>query len=261
MDDDRGPPMPPLRLGELTTDACASLLRERHPVVLLPVGSTEPHGPHLPLATDAILSERTCELAAEQLRARDVAAVVAPTLPYGVTRYASEFAGAVSLSPETTARVLEELLGAWVAAGFARVCVVNNHLEPEHVEALAAAVSRVPGALFANQLTRRWGRTLSAEFRRGDCHAGSYESSLVLAARPELVHDDIRATLAPVPISLAVAIREGKKTFRAMGSERAYFGTPSEATVAEGEALYQLLATMVVTEVCESLGLPAEAPA
>lgn len=253
--------MLPLRLGEMTTDECASLLRGPKPVVLLPVGSTEPHGPHLPLATDAILSERACEVAAEGLRARGVGAVVAPALPYGVTRYAAEFAGAVSLSPETTARVIEELLAGWVAAGFARVCVVNNHLEPEHVEALAAGVARVPGALFANQLTRRWGRTLSEEFRRGDCHAGCYESSLVLAARPELVRDDIRAGLAPVPISLSLAIREGKKTFRAMGSERAYFGSPAAATAAEGADLYRRLATMVVTEVCESLGLPAEAPA
>ncbi len=251
----------PLRLGEMTTEDCAALLRAPRPVVLLPVGSTEPHGPHLPLATDAILSEHACLHAAEALRAREVAAVVAPTLPYGVTRYAAEFAGAVSLSPDTTARVVEELLAGWIAAGFARACVVNNHLEPEHVAALAAAVGRVPGALFANQLTKRWGRTLSEEFRRGDCHAGRYESSLVLAARPELVRDEVRAGLAPVPISLAVAIREGKTTFRAMGSERAYFGAPAEATAAEGDDLYQRLAAMVTAEVCESLGLPAGAPA
>jgi creatinine amidohydrolase len=210
------------------------------------------------LATDAILSEHAALRAADDLRARGVSAVVAPTLPYGVTRYAAEFAGAVSLSPDTTARFVEELLGAWIAAGFVRVCVVNNHLEPEHVEALGVAVSRVPGALFANQLTRRWGRTLSEEFRRGDCHAGRYESSLVLAARPDLVRDPIRRALAPVPISLSAAMREGKKTFRAMGSEQGYFGAPAEATAAEGDALYRRLATMVVTEVCESLGLGDE---
>jgi len=252
--------MPSLRLGELTTEDCAALLRAPSAVVILPVGSTEPHGPHLPLATDAILSEHAALRAAEALRGRGLAAVVAPTLPYGVTRFAAEFPGAVSLTPETTARVVEELARAWLAAGFARVCVVNHHLEPEHVAALAAAVARVPGALFANQLTKRWGRTLSEEFRRGDCHAGRYESSLVLAARPELVRESVRAELSPLPISLSVAIREGKTTFRAMGSERAYFGAPAEATAAEGESLYHRLTAMVVTEVCESLGLPSEAP-
>ncbi len=245
--------MTSLRLGELTTEDCAALLRGPHPVLLLPVGSTEPHGPHLPLATDAILSERACEVAAARLREANITAVVAPALPYGVTRYAAGFAGAVSLSPETTERVIEELATAWIAAGFERVCVVNNHLEPAHVEALSRAVAKVPGALFANQLTRRWGRTLSDEFRRGDCHAGSYETSLVLAARPDLVREEIRATLAPVPISLSVAIREGRHTFIEMGADRAYFGTPAAATRDEGADLYDRLAAMVVTEVRESI--------
>lgn len=250
--------MLPLRLGELTTEECATLLRAPSPVVLFPVGSTEPHGPHLPLATDAILSEHACLLAAERLRAHGISAVVAPTLAYGVTRYAADFAGAVSLSPDTATRVVEELLAGWRAAGFSRVCVVNNHLEPEHVDALVAAVARVPGAIFANQLTRRWGRTLSEEFRRGDCHAGRYESALVLAARPELVHDDVRRTLPPVPISLAEAIRAGKRTFLQMGGDRAYFGTPAAATPEEGIEQYERLVAMVVSEVRESLeGSPA----
>jgi creatinine amidohydrolase len=254
--------MTPLRLGELTTVECAALLRAPSPVALLPVGSTEPHGPHLPLATDAILSERVCEVAAERLREAGVTAVVAPSLAYGVTRYAAGFAGAISLSPETTERLVEELCAAYLAAGFARVCVVNNHLEPAHVEAVSRAVARVPGALFANQLTRRWGRTLSEEFRRGDCHAGSYETSLVMAARPELVRDEIRAGLAPVPISLSVAMREGKHTFVEMGAERAYFGTPAAATVDEGRDLYDRLAAMVVAEVRAALEPAADgAPA
>jgi len=184
-----------------------------------------------------------------------VTAVVCPTLPYGVTHYASEFAGAISLSAETTRAVVRELCAAYRAAGFVRVAVVNNHLEPEHVEALLAAVAEVEGALFPNQLTRRWGRTLSEEFKRGDCHAGRYETSLVLAARPDLVRDEVRAGLEVVPISLSTAIKEGKTTFKAMGSERGYFGSPALGSAAEGEALYGLLSTMIVTEVCESLGV------
>lgn len=247
--------MLPLRLGELTTEECAEVLRAPHPTVLLPVGSTEPHGPHLPLATDAILSERACEVAAARLRAEGVTAVVAPSLPYGVTRYAAGFAGAISLTPETAERVVAELLAAYVGAGFARACVVNNHLEPEHVAALSRAVASAPGALFANQLTRRWGKTLSDEFRRGDCHAGSYETSLVMAARPDLVRVEVARGLAPVPISLSAAIREGKHTFRAMGGDRAYFGAPAAASREEGESLYERLAAMIVAEVRESLGL------
>ena len=244
-----------LRLAELATSDVDALLRQPYPVALLPVGSTEPHGPHLPLLTDALLSEHAGLRAAVALRASGVTAVVCPTLPYGVTRYAAEFAGAISLSPDTTRAVVRELCAAYVAAGFARVAVVNNHLEPAHVEALAAAVADVPGAVFPNQLTRRWGRTLGEEFRRGECHAGSYETSLVLAARPELVRDDVRAALVEVPISLSKAIREGKTTFKAMGSERGYFGAPALGTAAEGDALYGRLADMIAAEVREALGL------
>lgn len=242
-----------VRLGEMSTESVAALLRAPRTAVLLPVGSTEPHGPHLPLCTDALLSEVVCERAAVALREKGVSAVVAPSLPYGVTRYASEFAGAISLSPELLERVLVELLQQYRAQGFTRVAMVNNHLEPEHVECVQRAARAVEGAVFPNQLTRRWGRTLHEEFRRGDCHAGLYESSLVMAARPALVDDTIRVGLDAVPISLSDAIRKGLTRFRAMGSERGYFGRPAEATRDEGEAQYARLTEMVVTEVLESL--------
>jgi creatinine amidohydrolase len=101
-------------------------------------------------------------------------------------------------------------------------------------------------------------RTLSAEFKSGACHAGRYETSLVLAARPELVEDDKRSGLGAVPISLSDGIRAGKSTFREMGMNDAYAGAPAEATAAEGDEQLELLATMVVTEVEEALAQGAE---
>ncbi len=249
------PTMPALRLAELTTVAVEALLALPHPVALLPVGSTEPHGPHLPLATDTLLSEHTCVLAARALRARGVAAVACPPLPYGVTHYADGFAGAISLSAATTEAMLRELCAAHRAAGFERVVVVNHHLEPAHLDAVTRAVAGVDGALFPTQLSRRWGRLLGEEFKKGECHAGSYESSLVLAARPELVDEAVRAELAEVPISLSKAMREGLTTFKAMGAARGYFGNPSAASAEEGRELYAHLVEMVVTEVCESLSI------
>jgi creatinine amidohydrolase len=111
-----------VRLGEMTTEECADLLRGPKPVILLPVGSTEPHGPHLPLATDVILSERVCEISADRLRTLGISAAVAPALHYGVTRYAAGFAGAISLTPEASERVLREIVTAYLGAGFSRVC-------------------------------------------------------------------------------------------------------------------------------------------
>ena len=81
-----------------------------------------------------------------------------------------------------------------------------------------------------------WAPRLTEEFRSGACHAGRYESSIVLAERPELVREDVRPGLAPVPASLATAIRDGRHTFEEAGGARAYFGWPADATADEGRS-------------------------
>jgi creatinine amidohydrolase len=148
---------------------------------------------------------------------------------------------------------LRAVVDRLLADGFAHVCLVNNHLEPAHDAAVRAAVAHAPDGRVsvACPLTRRWGRTLSDEFKRGDCHAGRYETSLVLAAggavRPA------SSTLPTLKVSLADGIRAGKTSFREMGLERAYTGAPSEASREEGDALYERLAEMIETEVREGL--------
>jgi creatinine amidohydrolase len=81
-----------------------------------------------------------------------------------------------------------------------------------------------------------WAQRLGDEFRSGACHAGRFEGSVVLAARPELVRGEISADLEPNPASLAQAIREGRTTFAEAGGAQAYFGDPAAATAAEGTA-------------------------
>jgi creatinine amidohydrolase len=236
------------RLAELTWTE-AEALKAAQPIVLLPIGSTEAHGPHLPLATDAILSEELSARAAAALDAVGYTTIIAPTLSYAITQYASEFAGTISIAPATATALVADVCSSLLAQGFARVCLVNSHLEPAHVDSLKEACARVPGVLFPDQLTKKWGRTLTEEFKRGACHAGSYETSLVLAARPELVHDDVRRGLLVKPIDLARAMREGKRTFGEAGAPEAYFGDPAAATVEEGNDIYTRLVTMVVEEV------------
>jgi len=236
------------KLGELTWTQ-AEALKAAHPIVLLPIGSTEAHGPHLPLATDAIFSEELAARAAAALDGAGYMTIIAPTLSYAITHYASEFAGTISIAPETATALVADVCASLLAQGFARVCLVNSHLEPAHVASLKEACARVPGVLFPDQLTKKWARTLTDEFKRGACHAGSYETSLVLAARPELVHDDVRRELMVKPIDLARAMREGKRTFNEAGAPEAYFGDPAAATVEEGNDIYTRLVTMVVEEV------------
>ena len=243
------------RLGELTTERVRLALAAGRPVVaLVPVGSVEPHGPHLPLATDTIISEAAAERAVARLAGEGVTAFVAPAVPYGVTRFAEGFAGAVSVPAEVLTAFLGAVVDGYLETGFAHVCLVNNHLEPAHDAAVRAAVTARPGrASVACPLTRRWARTLSAEFKSGACHAGEYETSLLLAAAPETVDRGAAAGLPDIAVSLSEGIKAGKASFRAMGLEQAYTGAPARATAEEGEAMLEKLAAMIAAEVTEAL--------
>jgi len=251
---------PPIYLAEFSTHHLTTYLRnEDAPVVLWPVGSTEPHGPHLPLATDIILSEENAVRAAEGLRQEGIGAVVAPNLPYGVTDFAEGFAGAISIPEDTLVAFIVAGCGQFLSDGFAHVCLINHHLEPGQLSALQRAhdeVERLHGEgsiSLPKVVSRRWGRSLGAEFMSGACHAGEYEGSLILAARPDLFNHDAVNDLPEVPISLSQAINAGQTTFLAAGASAAYTGSPKTASKAEGERLYAAHQFMVTTEVKEHL--------
>jgi len=250
-----------MELSSMTSPAFGALLAGDAPVVaLLPVGSVEPHGPHLPLGTDTTISWAACRQAVGLLRARGVAPVIAPAVPFGVTECAAAFPGALSVSAEALGAYLRAVVDALLRAGAARVCLVNNHLEPAHDAAVREAVRGEPRAVVACPLERRFARTLTPEFKRGECHAGRYETSIVLAAAPELVDEPTRAALPEVPISLSEQLGRGITDFREMGLARAYAGAPALASSAEGEAILAALAEMITAVVCESLDAPDAAP-
>jgi len=242
------------RLAALTTETLAAELAAGPVVALVPVGSVEPHGPHLPLATDTLISEAAADRAAGLLAAGGLRCRVAPAVPYGVTLFAEGFAGAISVPAEALTAFLRAVILGYLGAGFAHVCLVNNHLEAAHDAAVRGAVEGLAGrASVACPLTRRWARTLSPEFKSGACHAGSYETSLVLAAAPGAVDQAAAAGLPDLGKSFVDAARAGLTTFRAMGMDRAYTGAPARATAAEGEEMLDRLAAMIVTEVKEAL--------
>ncbi|MBL9014525.1 MAG: creatininase family protein [Myxococcales bacterium] len=246
-------------LARHTTASLRTLLDGKKPVIaLVPIGSTEPHGPHLGLGTDVVISAAACVKACELFEKKGpLTAVIAPAIPYGVTDCASGFAGAVSVPAATLTAFTAAAADGLLAQGIRHVCLVNNHLEPAQDAAIRAVVAGREGKVsVACPLTKRWARTLSAEFKSGACHAGQYETSIMMAAAPEMVDEHMRGVLAPVPVSLSKKLAEGVTTFLEMGMELAYSGDPKAATVEEGELMIQRLAEMVVGEVREALGLP-----
>jgi len=202
---------------------------------LLPLGATEPHGPHAPLSTDTLISVGICERASEQL-AGEIPVLVLPALPYGVTRYGSAFAGTVSISEATLSSLVAE-----IADSVGSLVLVNSHFEPEQVETL-----RATGVPLLDLTRRRNAERLTEEFRSGSCHAGRYETSLVLADRPELVHDDRMQALAERHVDLPAAIHAGQTDFLAMGMDEAYCGAPAESSAEEGRETFETLTDLLV---------------
>jgi creatinine amidohydrolase len=244
-------------LARHTTASLAQLLGGGKPVIaLVPVGSTEPHGPHLGLGTDVVISAAACVRAAEMFDGKGpLTAVIAPAISYGVTECAAGFPGAVSVPAAVLTAYANAICDGLLASGVRHVCLVNNHLEPAHDAAIRACV-RPKTVSVACPLVKKWAKTLSAEFKSGACHAGQYETSIVMAAAPEMVDERVRTGLPPVPISLSDKLREGVMTFAAMGMDAAYAGNPAAASIVEGEQMIERLAHMVVGEVREALGLP-----
>ncbi len=245
-------------LARHTTASLTELVGGKRGVIaLVPIGSTEPHGPHLGLGTDVVISAAACLRAAEMLEKRGtMVGVIAPAVSYGVTECATGFAGAVSIPATVLTAYLGAVCDGLLASGLRHVCLVNNHLEPAHDAAVRAVLEgRGSKVSVACPLTKRWARTLSAEFKSGQCHAGRYETSIMMAAAPEFVNDSMRGVLSPVPISLSDQLKAGVTTFQAMGMELAYAGDPAAATVGEGEQQIQRLGEMVVGEILEAMGI------
>lgn len=232
--------------------------RDSGAVVLLPVGSVEPHGPHLPLATDILIAEETARRAAIRLAAAGLSALTLPAFPYATVEFSAGFAGAVGLTALGAEQALAELLTALHGQGWREVALVNAHLEPAHIACLRAVVERVGGRtghapLFPDITRRALAARLTDEFRSGACHAGQYETSLVMAVRPDLVKEEVRLALPAVPVSLVDAIRSGRRTFREAGLDRAYCGDPAAASAEEGHATYDVLAQIVAEQILEAL--------
>lgn len=180
-------------LDELPWPDVEQYLNERTaPTVIVPIGSTEQHGPHLPLAVDAYQAR---DLAEEIAAAADV--LVAPLIPYGDANHHLGFPGTVSLSTETVVSVLSDVYESLVGHGFVNVITVNGHRIanlPAIETAMQQSRERHPDVFFGAIDPLRLGISVHRRLRDGDpedgMHGGEFETSFMLARYPELVAED-----------------------------------------------------------------------
>jgi creatinine amidohydrolase len=236
-------------------DALAS---GRPAIAILPCGATEAHGPHLPLNTDVLISEKMASEALPALAARGLVAAILPPLAYMPAGYAEAFPGTVTVSVATAKALLREIAASVKAQGFACLALANSHFDPANVAMLREVAEDIRASglpvAFPDFTRRKLAQTLTAEFQSGACHAGQYETSLVMAVRPDLVDEVMRSKLADNPSSLTESFAKGARNFAEAGGPEAYFGYPRQASVAEGAESYRVMAAALVAAIDEALG-------
>lgn len=179
-----------IHFAELTRTEIQSLAPQS--LLIVPVGATEQHGPHLPTGTDALLVEYLASEAAI-LAADEIPVLVTPTLAFGMSQHHLPFGATASLQPETLFRLLSDVCGSLAAGGFRHQFIVNGH--GGNHDLVMAVAHDLCTRMSVNVASCSWWSVASEvlvkagapQYGRVPGHAGAFETSLMLALRPDLV--------------------------------------------------------------------------
>jgi creatinine amidohydrolase len=218
-------------------------------VLILPVGSVEQHGRHLPLGTDTLLAHNLAVAAAAQLPGR---VAVLPPPWYGFSGHHMRFAGTVTLQPETMLALMEDVAGSVVGHGFRYLLILNGHGGNNGLIDVAASklghrhygAARI-AALTYFQLARDAIAALRESPAGGMGHACEFETAMMQHIRPELVAMERAATTYPDPGSSYLTTdllgSSRARTYHDFGdlSEAGVLGDPSLASAEKGAAFHR----------------------
>jgi creatinine amidohydrolase len=213
----------PLVLQEMTwTDVQAYL--KTSDMVIIPIGSTEQHGPHLPLGTDSYIATDIAKMISIHS-----GVVVSPVVFSGYSVYHSGFPGTLSLKPETMEQVLFETVEMLIKYGFRRIMFLNGHGGNVVVQnKVIHRINHNTGAI-ALALGDYFPRETEPPKDWFDQHAGVSETSIMLYLEPDLVHME-RAEKPKIHLSpqMGKYLLHGRKNPELMGIFWSLLGTPEE---------------------------------
>ena len=185
--------IPEIRWHKLRRDQIAEAA-QHDPVLILPIGAIEQHGPHLPVDTDSTAVTAVAERAAGLLPVQST--LVLPTISWGLSPYWMPFAGTITLRPETILALISDIGRSVAAHGFRRMAIINGHGGNAGIMGVAATQLADHGIrAYALSYWSLLGTKLG-ELTPGDYgligHAGQSETSIQLHLQGDLVHPDYR---------------------------------------------------------------------
>ncbi|MBN2344786.1 MAG: creatininase family protein [Candidatus Aminicenantes bacterium] len=219
-----------MKLAELTWKEIAERLESERRLIV-PVGTCEQHGPHLPLSSDTLVAESIAEYLSQR-----TGILVAPTVQYGVNLPCDRgFAGTCSTTPELLRGTIGSILEWWKVQGFARFFLLSAHGDPLHIEALRAADPDAARVLSLYDFPMQD----ILERQEGGRHACEAETSVMLHLRPELVRTEEIA-------DFAIPFDEFKPYFlhekiEPIAGAPGHQGFPSFASAEKGERIFALM--------------------
>ncbi len=231
-------------LGELTWPEAQNRFKEVD-VALLPVGSIEQHGPHLPLDTDAFDAEYLARKVAEGCT--DPKPLVLPPIPYGVSYHHEDFSGTISVSPETLSTLVYDIGISAARHGITKLVIINGH------------GGNSPALNFAAQMINRdthiftcvdSGESSEVDIHAmaetpNDVHAGEIETSTALAVRPDLVRGKVAPKFVPQFSSRYLNFTSRRRvnwyTHTSKISPDGVIGDPTRASKEKGKRIWDLM--------------------
>jgi len=252
----------------LTTREVARLHQDRT-VLLLPVASIEQHGPHLPLLTDSIIAQTNLDRALRKADP-DLPLYALPALCYGKSNEHNAFPGTIALRATTMIELLRDIAAGIKRAGLKKLVFINGHGgNPQVLDMMARDLREEFGlTVFPLHPGMRFGMPegIRIEKERGmGIHGGEVETSMMLAAAPELVHMEYAQPSIPTLLDNARLLTlEGNIAFGWLSEDIAasgVMGDPTGATVEKGEKALDSISTQLAAVLAEIVGfdLPSRA--
>ncbi|MDO8665117.1 MAG: creatininase family protein [Gemmatimonadales bacterium] len=222
----------PLRLKEMTPDE-ARVAIAANPRLIIPVGTCEQHGPHLPLGCDTIIIERLADDLSAEFRI-----VRSPTVEYGVNdETAQPFPGNAGVRRKTMRRWLNDLLPDWEKVGVEEFLVLTMHGHAPHQEALGTVVTDGARVRVIDILAIDLGALVDGH--SGPIHGGEVDTSLLLYVAPHLVRME-QAQDFILPEDDVRRYRRGS-TMKIPAISPGSIGRPTRASAEKGKRIYSFI--------------------